>query len=135
MAKASGLGWSVLSVDDASNVQKAILNDITNLQFATPRAVQDITGIDKSAFERLLLLADFSITMNGVYNNATGQSHDAFKTIPSTSVPRLITITVNTTTLAPTCILTDYPLTRATGGALTWAVPGSLSNGVVPTWS
>lgn len=135
MAKASGLGWSVLSVDDASNVQKAILNDITNLQFATPRAVQDITGIDKSAFERLLLLADFSITMNGVYNNATGQSHDVFKTIPSTSVPRLITITVNTTTLAPTCILTDYPLTRATGGALTWAVPGSLSNGVVPTWS
>lgn len=135
MAKASGLGWTTLSVDDASSAQQAILNDITNLQFATPRAVQDITGIDKSAFERLLLLADFTITMNGVYNNASNQSHAVFRTIPSTSVPRLITITVNGTTLAPTCILTDYPITRAQGGALTWAVPGSLSNGAVPTWS
>lgn len=122
-------------MDDASSAQQAILNDITNLQFAAPRAVQDITGIDKSAFERLLLLADFTITMNGVYNNAANQSHAVFKTISSTSVPRLVTITVNGTTIAPTCILTDYPLTRATGGALTWAVPGALSNGVVPTWS
>lgn len=135
MAKSSGLGWSVLSVDDASNAQQAILNDITNLQFATPRAVQDITGIDKSAFERLLLLADFTITLNGVYNNAANQSHAVFRTVPSTSVPRLTTITVNGTTIAPTLIYTDYPLTRATGGALTWAVPGSLSNGVVPVWS
>lgn len=135
MAKASGLGWSVCSVDDASSAQQAILNDITNLQFATPRAVQDITGIDKSAFERLLLLADFTITLNGVYNNAANQSHAVFRTVPSTSVPRLTTITVNGTTIAPTLIYTDYPLTRATGGALTWAVPGSLSNGVVPTWS
>ncbi len=135
MAKASGLGWSVLSVDNASNVQKDIKNDITNLAIATPRAVQDITGIDKSAMERLLLLADLSITMNGVYNNATDASHDVFKTIPSTSVPRLITSTVNGTTLTPTVVLTDYPLTRATGGALTWAVPGSLSNGTAPLWS
>lgn len=135
LAKASGLGWSVLSVDDASNAQQAILNDITNLQFATPRAVQDITGIDKSAFERLLLLADFTITLNGVYNNAANQSHAVFKTVSSTSVNRLTTITVNGTTIAPTCIYTDYGLTRATGGALTWAVPGSLSNGAVPTWS
>ncbi|HEU5429574.1 MAG TPA: hypothetical protein VFU74_22025 [Actinocrinis sp.] len=135
MTKSSGLGWSVLSVDDASNAQQAILNDITNLQFATPRAVQDITGIDKSAFERLLLLADFTITLNGVYNNAANQSHAVFRTVPSTSVPRLTTITVNGTTIAPTLIYTDYPLTRATGGALTWAVPGSLSNGVVPVWS
>jgi hypothetical protein len=135
LAKASGLGWSALSVDNASSVQKDIKNDVTNLAIATPRAVQDITGIDKSAFERLLLLADLSITMNGVYNNATDQSHDVFKTIPSTSVPRLVTSTVNGTTLAPTVLLTDYPLTRATGGALTWAVPGVLSNGVVPTWS
>jgi hypothetical protein len=29
---------------------------------ATPRGVQDITGVDKSANERLLLLADASVT-------------------------------------------------------------------------
>lgn len=135
MAKASGLGWTTLSVDDASNAQQAIKNDITNLQFATPRAVQDITGIDKSAFERLLLLADFSITLNGVFNAASNFSHDVFKTIPSTSVTRLVTMVVNGKTLAPNCLLTDYGLTRATGGALTWAVPGALADGAVPTWS
>jgi len=135
MAKTSGLAWSTLSVDDASNTQQDIRNDITNFQFATPRAVQDVTGIDKSANERLLLLADFSITMNGVFNPASNASHDVFKTVTSTSVSRLVTMTVSSKTLAPTVVLTDYPITRATGGALTWAVPGALANGAVPTWS
>jgi hypothetical protein len=122
-------------VDDASSSQQAIKNDITNLQFSTPRGVQDITGVDKSAFERLLLLADFSIQLNGVFNGAANLSHAVFSTIPSTSVARLITMVVNAKTLAPTCILTDYQLTRPQTGEFTWQVPGSLSSGVVPTWS
>lgn len=135
LAKQSGLAWSVLSVDDASNVQQDIRNDVTNFQFATPRAVQDVTGIDKSAFERLLLLADFSTTFSGVFNAAANKSHDVFKTIPSTSVNRLVTITIAAKTLAPVCLLTDYSLTRATGGALTWSVPGVLADGTTPVWS
>jgi hypothetical protein len=135
VAKVTGLGWTTLSVDDASNAQQAIINDITNLQFATPRGVQDVTGIDKSAHERLLLLADFTITLNGVFNPATNAEHDVFKTIPSTSVNRLITIVTNGKTLTPTCVLTDYSLTRNNSGELTWSVPGSLANGAVPTWS
>lgn len=122
-------------MDDSSSAQQAIKNDITNLAFATPRGVQDVTGIDKSAYERLLTLADFTITLNGVFNPAANAAHDVFKTIPSTSVNRLVTIVVSAKTLAPTVILTDYTLTRATSGDLTFAVPGSLANGVVPTWS
>lgn len=135
IAKTSGIGWTLASVDDASSAQQDIRNDFSNFQFATPRAVQDVTGVDKSAMERLLLLADFSITFSGVFNPAANMSHDVFKTIPSTSVPRLITLTVSGKTLAPTCVLTDYALTRAAGGALTFSVPGALSNGSVPTWS
>lgn len=135
LAKVTGLGWTTLSVDDASSAQQVIKNDVTNLQFATPRGVQDVTGVDKSALERLLLLADFSITLNGVFNPAANAEHDVFKTIPSTSVARLITLVTNGKTLAPTAILTDYTLTRAIGGELTWAVPGVLSNGVAPLWS
>jgi hypothetical protein len=135
MAKVTGLGWTTLSVDDASNVQQDIRNDITNLQWATPRAVQDVTGIDKSANERLLVLADFTISMTGVFNPATNREHDVFKTISSTSVNRLITNVQNGKTLSPTVVLTDYQLTRANTGDLTWTVPGSLANGVVPTWS
>ena len=122
-------------MDDSSSSQQVIKNDITNLQFATPRGVQDVTGIDKSAYERLLLLADFSVTLTGVFDPGANLAHAVFSTVPSTSVARLITMVTNGKTLAPTCILTDYSITRATGGALTFSVPGVLSNGVVPTWS
>jgi hypothetical protein len=135
MSKVTGLAWSVLSVDDASNVQRDIRTDVNDLQFATPRAVQDVTGIDKSAMERLLLLADCSITMNGVFDPASNQAHDVFKTVSSTSVNRLVTITTNGKTLAPTMLLTDYTVKRAIGGELTYTVPGVLANGVVPVWA
>jgi len=139
VAKESGLGWTALSVDDSSGTLRDIRNDVTNLEFATPRAVQDVTGIDKSAMERLLLLADMSMTLNGVFNDASNASHDVFKTVPSTSVAREFTLTVSGQTLGttPTCTLlpTDYALTRAASGELTWSVPLVLANGAVPTWT
>jgi hypothetical protein len=122
-------------VDDSSGTPQTIKNDFTNLQFATPRGVQDITGIDKSAYERLLLLADFSVTFNGVFNPASNMSHDVFKTVPSTSVARTVTLVVSAKTLANEVLFTDYPLTRADGGEFTFAVPGVLADGAVPTWS
>ncbi|MFJ3037711.1 hypothetical protein [Streptomyces tendae] len=134
MAKESGLGWSVCSVDDASGTPRDIKNDITNVQFATPRGVQDVTGLDKSAYERILLLADFSVTLNGVFNDAANMGHDVFKTVPSTSVARTTTLTVSGQSLVNECLYTDYPLTRADSGELTYSVPGVLSDGTVPQW-
>lgn len=110
-----------------------IRNDLTNLDFATPRGVQDVTGIDKSAHERLLLLADFSITHHGVFNAAL--SHTVFSTVPSTSVTRLTKITVNGTNLQANCLYSDYQLTRSNAGELTFQAPGALSDGAVPQWS
>jgi len=137
MAKASGVGWTTLSVDLSDGTLTDIKNDVTNLAFSTPRGVQDVTGVDKSAMERLLLLADMSLTLNGVFN-ATG-SHLVFRTVPSTSVAREFTLTVNGVTLGttntPTLLFTDYSLNRAQDGSLTWTAPGVLANGAVPTWS
>lgn len=135
MAKESGLGWTTLSVDDAAAAAQDIRNDVTNFQFATPRAVQDVTGVDKSAIERLLLLADFSITLNGVFNDEANKSHAVLKTVPSTSVQRTVSLGVSGQTLANECLFTDYNLTRGQDGALTWTAPGVLANGTVPTWS
>jgi hypothetical protein len=135
MAKESGIGWTTLSVDDSAGSAKDIRNDITNLQFATPRAVQDITGIDKSAIERLLLLADFSITLNGVFNDAADHAHAVFKTVPSTSVNRTVSIAVSGQTLACESLFTDYQMNRAQDGSFTWSAPGALADGAVPTWS
>lgn len=135
MAKESGLGWTTLDVDGSDTLANDIKNDVTNFEFATPRAVQEITGVDKSAIERLLLLADFSITLNGVFNDAADKSHVTFKDVGSTSVTRTVSLAVSGQTLANECLFTDYALTRADSGELTWSAPGVLQSGIAPTWS
>lgn len=135
MAKESGLGWTTCSVDDATGTPCDIKNDVTNLEFATPRAVQDVTGLDKSANERLLLLADASITLTCVFNDAASHAHAVFKTVPSTSVARTTSLAVSGQTLAMEMLYTDYPFSRAATGELVHAVPGVLADGTVPTWS
>lgn len=138
MSKVSGLGATVI-VDDSSSSAKTISNDITNFQFAVPRGVQDTTGVDKSAHERLLLLADYSVTLNGVFNSGTANmSHDVLKTVSSTSVARNIKIepiASGTPYLSCLCLITDYSITRAATGELTWTAPAVLSDGTAPTWN
>lgn len=139
MAKETGLAWDTLSVDDSGGTLQDIKNDITNLEFATPRGIQDVTGLNSSAYERLLLLVDMSTTLNGVFNDAATYSHAVFSTAPSTSVAREFNLTVSGQKLgfAPviTLLPTDYSLSRANTGELTWTVPMSLANGLVPTWT
>lgn len=135
MSKTSGLGATV-TCDDATPTPTVISNDVTNFAFSTPRGVQDTTGVDKSAHERLLLLADYSATLNGVYN-PTG-AHLVFKSISSTSVPRNLKIQPiagSTPYLSCSVLLTDYTVTRANAGELTYAVPAVLADGTVPTWN
>lgn len=135
--KTSGLGATVLC-DDSSSVAQTISNDLTNFQFSTPRGVQDITGVDKSAHERLLLLADYSATLNGVFDNGSNLAHAVFKTIPSTSVNRNLKIEPTsgaTPFLSCLCALTDYNITRTNTGELTFVVSAVLADGTTPSWS
>ena len=137
MAKISGLAATVI-VDDSGASARTISNDITDFQFSTPRAVQDTTGVDKSAHEKLLLLADYSSTLKGVFNTTTNMSHDVFKTVPSTSVTRNVKIeptSGGTPFLSCLCALTAYDITRAATGELTWQVTAVLADGTTPSWS
>ena len=136
MAKEAGLAITTLSVDDSAGTPRDIRNDIGSFQFATPRAAQDVTGIDKSAIERLLLLADFSITLNApAFDDATNLFHAVFKTVPSTSVPRTTSINISGQTLACEVLYTDYQFNRGADASLNLTVPGVLADGTVPTWS
>lgn len=136
MAKITGLAWTALSVDDSGGVARDIRNDVTQFNFATPRGVQEVTGVDKSAIERLLLLADFSVDLTGVFNPAaTTSSHAVLKTVPSTSVNRTTTLTVGGVTLVGELLYTDYAVTRSDKGELTWKTSGVLADGSVPTWA
>ncbi len=139
MAKQSGLGGTII-VADAASTLRTITNDCTNYTFTMPRGTQDVTGVDKSAHETLLLLADYQVTLNGVFDSTTANmSHEVFATIPSTSVIREVSIAPTSNSGTPimvvNCVLTDYQITRANTGELTWQVPGQLADGSVPTWA
>lgn len=135
MAKISGLGWTTLTLDDGGGTPTDIKNDVTDLDIATPRAVQDVTGIDKSAFERILLLADASVTLNGVFDPAASKAHAVLSTASSSNQVRSFASTISSKSLNMEMLLTDYPLKRAASGELTWSCPLVLADGTVPTWS
>jgi hypothetical protein len=135
MAKETGLGMTSFNVDNGAGVAKDIVNDITNWTINTPRGVQDVTGVDKSAMERLLLLADGQMSLSGVFNPAADQSHDVFKTVSSTSTVRTVTAVHSAQTLAMEMIASDYSLTRSADGSLVWTVQLQLADGTAPTWA
>lgn len=135
MSIENGLGWTTLEVDDSGTSARDIRPSTFNLDWTMPRGVWDITAISQSAMARDLLLADFSGTMAGGFDDGANLAHAVFKTISSTSVDRTMTIVISGQTLANEVILTDYAMTRAQSGEFTWSVPFQLANGAVPTWS
>ncbi len=136
MAKESGIGMTA-SIEDGSGAAQVITNDITNLVIGMPRANQDTTGIDLFGIERILLLGDLSLALNGVFNDAANLSHAVFKTVPSQAEAqtRAVSIAISGQTMTAETIPDNYALTRATGGAFTWAVTLMNANGIVPAWS
>jgi hypothetical protein len=138
MAKSSGLTTTV-SVDDSGGTLRDISTSVFSVGISTPRGVQDITGMDKSAIERLLLLADAQISLTGVFDpTATTGSHTVLRTVSSNSSQRTVTVLINSTptaTLSCECIFADYQLNRGQDGSATWSATAQLANGTVPTWS
>lgn len=134
MAKTSGLG-STITVDDSGGTPRDISNDINSFTVGTPTGVQDVTGVDKSAMERILLLTDGTVTFNGTANFASNKSHDVFKTVTSTRVSRTVAIDYGDATLTMELLFSDYSLSRGADGSLTWTTTGVLADGVAPAWS
>lgn len=135
MAKETGLGWTAFNVDNAAGSAQDLRTDVNTLEFATPRGVIEVTGIDKSAYERLLGLADFSVTPKGTFDDGANLAHAVLSTVTSTSGTRTVGITVSAQVLNVECIFTDYGLSRGEDGSLTWTAPAQLADGVVPTWT
>lgn len=127
MAKTSGL---TTAVTVASNV---ISNDVTSITLDTPYGVQEITGLDKSAVERLVLRADATGTMNGVFNTAGSMSHATLKTPGSKTV--VIAYASAAATATFTAVFTNYAVNMAEDGSLTWSVNFQLSSGTAVAWT
>ena len=135
MGKISGLGMTLSVDDDGGNLQD-ISNDVTSFTVNTSRGEQDVTGIDKSAMERLLLLGDAEISISGVFNAAL--SHLVFRkigTIFAGQVGRTVTIAYpSAVTLSFEAVFSSYNTARGADGALNFTATGKLADGTVPTF-
>lgn len=141
MAKESGLGYAV-AVDDSGGTARTISTDISDFTLSLSRGVLNFTGIDASALERGLSHADASLTFTGNFDDGANLAHDVFKTVPSSDVARLVTLSHSGQLLdnsnsdgGITCVFSSYDLNRGSDGGLTWSAPGVLSDGYVPTWT
>lgn len=138
MAKTSGLGATV-DVADAGGTSRTISNDITDFTLATPVALQDTTGVDKSAHERLALLRDLNMSFKGVVNVAANMSHAVFSTITTTPNDRAVSVyptsSGSTPVMTANLLFKAYNLTRAAAGELTFQADGDLADGATPTWA
>ncbi|TAJ21835.1 MAG: hypothetical protein EPO65_00615 [Dehalococcoidia bacterium] len=117
MAKQSGLG------DNLYIAGYDVSGDIGSLSsIAGPRGVTDVTGIDKSAFERLLLGKDGSIEFSSWFNPSAGQAHDRLEDLPTTD--QILTYCRGTTLGNPAAAMVakqiNYDGTRAADGAFSF---------------
>lgn len=132
MAKETGLGWTTLTLDNAAGAAQDIRSDVSSLDFDTPYDSQEVTGLDKSAMERLALLADFSGTLNGTFNDAANKSHAVLS--GDLRVVRTLAIAISGQTLSNEVLMGGYALSRSSKGEFTWKSSFSLADGTVPTW-
>jgi hypothetical protein len=133
ISKQSGLGWTTFNVDTSGGTPTDIRNDTTKLDFATPRETQDVTGLNSLGMERLLLLADFTVDPEGVFN-PTG-AHTVFLDVSTNSATRTVGIVIGGKTLGGEMVVTDYSLSRSSKGEFTWKCPMVLANGIPAAWS
>lgn len=138
MAKSSGI-TSTVSVDDSAGTLRDISTSVLSFDVSTPRGMADITGLDKSAIERLLLLSDGQVSLNMQYDpTATTGQHTVFRTMSSNSAQRTVTVVINSTptaTLSMEMVCNEYSLARGADGNLIATASLQLANGAVPTWS
>lgn len=132
MAKESGLGFSV-SIDDSGGTLRDISNDVLSLSFSTPQGLLDVTGVDKSAMERIIGLSDGSVTVTCAFNDAAGaSSFSVFKTRTGT---RTVTLVHSGQTLTQEMLVESVDFPRGADGSLLINATLQLQSGTVPTWS
>ena len=134
MARSSGIGMTV-TIDDADGTGRAITNDITSITFSTPRGVQDVTGLNSTALERLLLLIDFNCTVTAVFNPAANPSMFGVFSTPADNDTRTVVIVVGGKTMTAECHMTDVSWSRNADGSFTAQATFVQSSTTAPAWS
>lgn len=125
-----------IAVDDSGGTARTCSNSFSTCEWDTPREEIMTTGVDKSAAERLLGLADFTFSGEGPLDTtATTGAHAVFSTVSSTSVARTVTLTIGGKVLACETLFTKYAISRSDDGSASFSTEGALASGDVPTWA
>ena len=130
MGKESGLG------DRLFVAQYDLSGDVGSVQnIAGPRSVFEVTGIDKSAPERILTLKDGAIGFAAWHNPSASQSHLVLSALPSSDVN--VTYGHGSTVGNPAASMVakqiDYDSQRGQDGSLAHAVQ-TQANGTPLEW-
>lgn len=130
MAKSSGLGQGIVVAG------YSIPNDVASVMVKGGPALLDMTGLDKSAHERIGGLLDGGIDLTAFFNDAADRAHPVLKTLPTTDV---IVLYHHSSTLGAECACMvgkelDYGPTRAADGSVLFAVPHA-ANGFSLEWA
>ncbi len=137
MAKESGTSWTTCSVDSSGDALQTLINDVTNLDLSMTNGAQDTTGIDKVAMERLLLLADYSLDLTMVFNDAASNSEfSVFKnTNVAATATRSTALAISSQSLNNECVFPTVSRARAADGSFIVTANGQLGGGAIPAWS
>jgi hypothetical protein len=127
MAKISGI---TTAVTVAGNV---ISNDVTSIDLDTPYGVEDITAVDNVAMARLLLRADATGTLTGIFNTAASMSHATLKTPGVKTFVFAYAAAAATATFS--AVTTNYHVVMAADGSLVWDCNFQLSSGTAVAWT
>lgn len=125
MAKVSGLPTSVTVAGNN------ISNDVLSFNIDTPYGTQDITGVDKSAMERLTLRSDITGTLTCAFNTAALRSHATLKTPGS----KTFVVGYPGATATFTAVTTNYGVAMGADGSLIVTAPFEVSDGSVLAWT
>jgi len=131
------LGTTV-TVDESDGNPRDISNDIRSWQLTTNQGLIDVTGLDKTAIERLGGLKDAQLSLVVSFNDDSNMSFEVLKDYSvavSGSNGRTVAIAVSGQTLTMEMVIESCNSARDQAGDLVWNVSMSLCSGTVPTWS
>jgi hypothetical protein len=124
-----------VTIDNESGTGQNVSNDITDLSFNTTRGVKDVTGLDKSAMERLLLLSDFQMTATFEWNAVANPSTFGLLSTYTDNDTRTVVIVVGGKTLTAECVISDISWSRPQDGSFGASATFLLANGTAAAWT
>lgn len=131
MVKYSGLSLT-FTIDNSAGSGQTITNDVGSFTVNTTKGEQDVTGLDKTAMERLFLLEDCEVTFGG---NGFPSSTTVGVFSDMDTARTLVIGYPNSNTLTLEVIITGFTVTRNQDGGMTWQGTARLSDGTKPAWT